>query len=69
MQVKATVVLRKGGQHRVENGHPWIFQSEIDYIKGKFEPGDIVDVYSWRKEFFGRGYINPQSQIIFLFVS
>jgi len=64
MQVTATVFLRKGGQHRVENGHPWIFQSEIDYIKGKFEPGDIVDVCSWRKEFYGRGYINPKSQII-----
>jgi len=64
MKVKANVFLRKAGQHRVENGHPWIFQSELDYIEGKFMPGDIVDVYNWRKVFMGRGYINPQSQII-----
>jgi len=64
MQIKANVILRKDGQHRIENGHPWVFQSEIDYIKGKFEPGDIVDVYNWRKMFLGRGYINPKSQII-----
>ena len=58
------VVLRRGGTHRVEEGHPWIFQSEIDYIDGEFEPGDIVDVYSSRQYFIGRGFINPQSQII-----
>lgn len=64
MQAKATVFLRKGGQHRIENGHPWVFQSELNHIDGKFEPGDIVDVYNWRKVFMGRGYINPKSQII-----
>ena len=32
MKVKASVFLRKGGQHRIENGHPWVFQSELDYI-------------------------------------
>jgi 23S rRNA (cytosine1962-C5)-methyltransferase len=58
------VVLRKGGTHRVEDGHPWIFQNEIDYIDSEFEPGDIVDVYTAHKGFVGRGYINPQSQII-----
>ncbi len=58
------VVLHKGGTHRVIDGHPWIFQNEIDYIDGEFEPGAIVDVYTARHVFMGRGYINPQSQII-----
>ena len=58
------VILRRGGTHRVEDGHPWIFQNEIDYIDAEFEPGDIVDVYTSRHNFVGRGYINPQSQII-----
>ncbi|MBU2701573.1 23S rRNA (cytosine1962-C5)-methyltransferase [Sporomusaceae bacterium BoRhaA] len=58
------VVLRKGGTHRVEEGHAWIFQNEIDYIDSEFEPGDIVDVYTARHVFVGRGYINPKSQII-----
>lgn len=64
MQVKAKVFLRKGAQHRVENGHPWVYQSELDYIDGDFDPGDIVDVYNFRQRFIGRGYINPRSQII-----
>lgn len=64
MQIHANVFLRKDGQHRIENGHPWVFQSELDYIKGNFKPGDIVDVYNWQKMFLGRGYINPKSQIL-----
>lgn len=64
MQVTTQVFLRKGAQHRVESGHPWVYQSELDYIDGEFEPGDIVDVYNFRQKFIGRGYINPRSQII-----
>jgi 23S rRNA (cytosine1962-C5)-methyltransferase len=64
MQINAKVFLRKGAQHRVESGHPWVYQSELDYIDGDFTPGDIVDVYNCRQKFIGRGYINPKSQII-----
>ncbi len=64
MDICTNVSLRKGAQHRVENGHPWVYQTEIDYIDGEFQPGDIVDVYNYRQRFIGRGYINPQSQII-----
>lgn len=56
--------LRKGTHDRLENGHPWVFQTELDYIDGEFQPGDIVDVYTQRRKFMGRGYINPASQII-----
>jgi 23S rRNA (cytosine1962-C5)-methyltransferase len=64
MQVAANVVLRKGAQHRVESGHPWVYQTEIATINGDFKPGDIVDVYNFRQRFIGRGFINPRSQII-----
>ncbi|EGO62871.1 class I SAM-dependent rRNA methyltransferase [Acetonema longum] len=64
MDKYAQVLLRKGAQHRVENGHPWVYQSEVDYVEGDFEPGDIVDVYNFRHRFIGRGYINPRSQIL-----
>lgn len=64
MDNKAQVIIRKGAQHRIENGHPWVYQTEIGEIAGHFEPGDIVDVYNHRQRFIGRGYINPRSQII-----
>lgn len=64
MEVTTKVYLRKGAQHRVESGHPWVYQTELDTIDGDFQPGDIVDVYNYRQKFIGRGYINPRSQII-----
>lgn len=59
----AKVFLVKGKEKRVEYGHPWIFKSDIENITGSFTPGDIVDVYSSRNKFLGRGYCNPKSQI------
>ncbi|MDU4960953.1 MAG: class I SAM-dependent rRNA methyltransferase [Sporomusaceae bacterium] len=64
METTARIIIRKGAQHRVENGHPWVYQTEIGAIEGEFSPGDIVDVYNHRQRFIGRGYINPRSQII-----
>ena len=64
MDATAKIILRKGAQHRVEAGHPWVYQTELDAVEGDFAPGDIVDVYNFRRRFIGRGYINPRSQII-----
>ncbi len=58
---KAFIV--KGKESRVEYGHPWIFKSDISHTTGDIYPGDIVDVYSFKNKFLGRGYINPKSQI------
>lgn len=58
------VFLKKQIQNRVLQGHPWIFGNEVAEIKGDVNPGDIVDVYTHKGFFLGRGYINPQSQIL-----
>ncbi|MBC9930701.1 class I SAM-dependent rRNA methyltransferase [Chitinophaga qingshengii] len=58
------VFLKKQIQNRVLLGHPWIFGNEVAEIKGEVVPGDIVDVHTHQGSFLGRGYINPQSQIL-----
>ena len=58
---KAYIV--KGKESRVEYGHPWIFRSDISRTEGDITPGDIIDVYSSKNKFLGRGFYNPQSQI------
>lgn len=58
------VILKKKIGQRVLNGHPWIFTNEVNTIEGAVEAGDIVEVYTHDKKFLGKGYINPQSQII-----
>jgi 23S rRNA (cytosine1962-C5)-methyltransferase len=60
----ATVSLKRKIGHRVLNGHPWIFGNEIQEIKGDFLPGDTVVVETHDGKFLGKGYINPQSQIV-----
>ena len=62
-----SIFLNKNISRRVEMGHPWIFGNEVN--KGKAldsaaKAGEIVDVYTHDKKFIGRGYLNPQSQIM-----
>jgi 23S rRNA (cytosine1962-C5)-methyltransferase len=60
----ATVILSRRSNSRILNGHPWVFANEIEKIKGNYEPGDIVSVHTSQGNFIGKGYINPQSQIV-----
>lgn len=63
-KLKAKVILHRKRKKRVEQGHPWVFQSEIDEVIGDFTPGDIVDVYNHNHVFLARGFINPNSQMM-----
>lgn len=56
--------LKRKIAHRIANGHPWIFANEVEKIEGTPEPGCIVDVYFADGKFAGKGYFNPQSQIM-----
>jgi 23S rRNA (cytosine1962-C5)-methyltransferase len=58
------VYLNKRITQRIAMGHPWIYNNEVDRIAGPIEPGDIVEVYYFDGQLAGRGYINPESQII-----
>ena len=62
-----SIFLNKNISRRVESGHPWVFGNEVN--KGKAldaaaKAGEVVNVYTHDKKFIGRGYINPQSQIM-----
>ena len=62
-----TIVLNKKISRRVESGHPWIFGNEVNAGKAMdtaAAAGEIVEVVTHDKKFIGRGYFNPQSQII-----
>lgn len=59
----ANIILKKGEEDRLIAGQLWIYDNEIDYADDDFVPGDIVDVYTSKRRFMGRGYINPFSKI------
>lgn len=58
------VYLKRKITPRVANGHPWIFNNEVEKVDGEVNGGEIVEVYSHDKKFIGKGYINPKSQIL-----
>lgn len=62
-----SIFLNKKISRRVETGHPWIFGNEVNTGKAldaAAKAGEIVNVFTHDKKFIGRGYINPQSQIM-----
>jgi 23S rRNA (cytosine1962-C5)-methyltransferase len=56
--------LKRKISNRILNGHPWIFNNEVDKIEGATAGGETVEVFTYDKKFVGKGYINPKSQIL-----
>ena len=55
--------LKPTRERRVEQGHPWVFRSDIDRVEKTANPGDVVDLHAARGKFLGRAYYNPASMI------
>ena len=64
LRAMTKVILKRKIGHRVLNGHPWIFNNEVNEIQGEVTAGETVEVLTFDKKFLGKGYINPKSQII-----
>lgn len=58
------VFLKRKISPRIANGHPWIFNNEVEKIEGGADGGEIVEVFTHDKKYIGKGYINPKSQIL-----
>lgn len=56
------LVVRRGSERTLANGHPWIFSGAVDKPPDA-DPGAIVQVQDHRGRFLGRGYYNPRSMI------
>jgi len=58
------VQLARGKGRRVENGHPWVYDNEIEHVTdGEPEAGEFVKVFNFRNQFIGIGYYNAASTI------
>lgn len=58
------VHLKRKIAQRIANGHPWIFANEVEKLEGDPGPGAVVEVFFHDGKFAGKGYFNPQSQIM-----
>jgi 23S rRNA (cytosine1962-C5)-methyltransferase len=64
MNAPARLILNKGVRHRILDGHPWVFASEIDRAEGSPEDGGTVELQSPKGEFLGSAIYNSRSQIV-----
>ncbi|MCQ2497968.1 MAG: class I SAM-dependent rRNA methyltransferase [Lachnospiraceae bacterium] len=57
------VTLKKGEGRTIKAGGAWIFDNEIDTIRGTFKNGDIVSIEDFDGYPMGSGFINQNSKI------
>jgi len=57
------IYLKKSIASRISNGHPWIYENEVEKTEHDPQPGDIIDIFTYSRQFIGRGYYNPFSKI------
>ena len=62
-------VIKKKRSRRIEEGHPWVYRSEIQEVKGPCRGGQLVRVCNHAGILLGIGYINDRSEITVRFLS
>ncbi|MCP3772584.1 class I SAM-dependent rRNA methyltransferase [Paenibacillus sp. MZ04-78.2] len=65
----AVVVLQKKRKKRLEEGHPWVYRSEIERVEGEAPVGGLVSVHTHAGQYLATGYYNPASQLTVRIVS
>lgn len=50
------VFLKPGKEESLKRFHPWVFSGAIQHLEGEPEEGEIVDVYTSKKEFIACGH-------------
>ena len=63
MENSTIVQLKKGEGRYLKSGGMWIFDNEIDTIKGTFTNGSVVSVVDFDGYPMGKGFINQNSKI------
>ena len=51
-----TIYLKPGKEESLKRFHPWIFSGAIASIDGKPQEGEVVNIYTSRKEFIAKGH-------------
>ncbi|MFA7045077.1 MAG: hypothetical protein WC172_02275, partial [Candidatus Izemoplasmatales bacterium] len=57
------IILNPGEEKRLLDGHPWVYNNEVNRLLGRIQSGDIVSVYSYQGDWIGQGFLNTQSKI------
>ena len=59
----SSFIITEKAERSLRAGHPWVYDAEVIDIRGSYENGDIVDVYTKKGKWLGAGYVNDHSKI------
>lgn len=59
----AKLFLNRNRKRRIETGHPWVYQSEVNRLEGRVEDSGIVQIVNHHGVFLALATYNPESQI------
>lgn len=68
MELKNATVINKKGAVRINNGHLWVYRSDIK-TTNKSNGGTIVEVRDERKRFVGKAFYSDRSEIALRFLT
>lgn len=57
--------LKKGGDRRIRQGHPWVFTGEVAHSTKEIKAGELIELRDSSDHFLAYGYGHPTSQICF----
>ncbi len=63
MTTQASVRIRRGEGRSLKAGGMWIYDNEIEEVRGTYENGDIVTVEDFDGYVLGYGFFNPRSRL------
>ena len=56
-------------ERSVKGGHPWVYGEEVTDVRGRYAPGDLVDVVGRGDVYLGTGFVNDHSKICVRLIS
>lgn len=59
--MRQSISLHQAKCGAVRRGHPWIFPKAINKISGKFQTGELIDVFDHENQLLGVGVFNEHS--------
>lgn len=64
-----TITLKKNEEHRILNGHQWVFSNELQEVPKHIPSGTVVRLQASNGRFLGTGFFNAHSLISFRLLS
>ena len=59
----ARLILKRGAEHRVNAGHPWIYRTQVADLRGFSQAGEAVEVVDAGGRYLGQGFYNPRPSL------